>query len=101
MLVFVSDLHLRPGAPSPMSRAAQFSRLWQRIEGGRPGSPGRLCLVGDIFDLLRAPAWLGSKIRPYAEPSPEQAAKAKAIVEATLEADRSFLDAVRRKLEEV
>ncbi len=100
MLVFVSDFHLRPGAPSPVSRAAQFSRLWQLIDGGHPGSPVRLCLVGDIFDLVRAPAWLGSKLRPYAEPSPELAAKALAIVEATLEADRSFFDAVRHKVEE-
>jgi UDP-2,3-diacylglucosamine pyrophosphatase LpxH len=100
MLVFVSDLHLRPGTPSPVSRAAQFRRLWQRIEGGRPGAPVRLCLVGDIFDLVRAPEWLGSAVRPYADPSPELAARTKAIVEATLEADRSFFLAVQRLVQE-
>ena len=56
MLVFISDLHLRPGNPSPVSRAAQFRRLWELIEGGRPEAPVRLCLVGDIFDLVRATA---------------------------------------------
>jgi UDP-2,3-diacylglucosamine pyrophosphatase LpxH len=100
LLVFVSDLHLRPGAPSPMSRAAQFRRLWQRLEGGRPDAPVRLCLVGDIFDLVRAPQWLGAKVRPYDDPSPALAAQVKEIVDATLEADRPFFEAVRRKVEE-
>jgi len=100
MLVFISDLHLRPGTPSPVSRAAQFSRLWQRLEGGRPGHPVRLCLVGDIFDLVRAPQWLASAVRPYAEPSPELAAQVKAVVDATLEADRPFFEALRRRVEE-
>ena len=100
MLVFISDLHLRPGAPSPVARAAQFRRLWERIDGGRPGDPVRLCLVGDIFDLVRAPQWLGSPVRPYHGPSPELAAKVKAIVDATVDADRPFFEAVRRKVEE-
>src|SRR6266496_211668 len=100
MLVFISDLHLRPGTPSPVSRAAQFRRLWQRVEEGRPGSPVRLVLVGDIFDLVRAPQWLGTKVRPYAEPSPELAAVVKEIVDATLEADRAFFDAARAKVDE-
>jgi UDP-2,3-diacylglucosamine pyrophosphatase LpxH len=100
MLVFVSDLHLRPGTPSPVSRAAQFRRLWQQVEGGRPGAPVRLCLVGDIFDLVRAPQWLGSPVRPYAGPSPALAAQVKAIVDATVEADRPFFDAVARKVVE-
>src|SRR5512141_2219943 len=99
MLVFVSDLHLRPGAPSPMARAAQFRRLWERIEGGRPGAPVRLCLVGDIFDLVRAPQWLDARVRPYGEPSPDQAAMVKSIVDATVAADRPFFEAVRRQVE--
>lgn len=100
MLLFISDLHLRPGAPSPMSRAAQFHRLWERVEAGRPGAPVRLCLVGDIFDLVRAPQWLASRVRPYHEPSPELVAQVKAIVDETLRADRSFFEAVRRKVDE-
>jgi UDP-2,3-diacylglucosamine pyrophosphatase LpxH len=83
-----------------MSRAAQFRRLWERIEGGRPEAPVRLCLVGDIFDLVRAPGWLGSSVRPYDEPSPELAAKVESIVRATLEADRTFVEAVQRKADE-
>jgi len=83
-----------------MARAAQFRRLWERLEGGRPGAPVRLCLLGDIFDLVRAPQWLSSAVRPYAEPSAEMAAQVKTIVEATIEADRPFFAAVRRKVEE-
>ena len=99
LLVFVSDLHLRPGAPSPVSRAAQVGRLWQLLEGGRPGAPVRLCLVGDIFDLVRAPEWLGSPVRPYHAPSPELARQVKAIVDATLEADHVFFEKVRGKVD--
>jgi UDP-2,3-diacylglucosamine pyrophosphatase LpxH len=100
MLVFISDLHLRPGAPSPVGREAQFQRLWQRIEGGRPDAPVQLCLLGDIFDLVRAPAWLTSRVRPYDEPSPALAALVRQIVDDTIEADRPFFEAVRRKVNE-
>jgi UDP-2,3-diacylglucosamine pyrophosphatase LpxH len=100
LLVFISDLHLRPGARSPVSREAQFRRLWQRLEGGRPGSPVRLCLVGDIFDLVRAPHWLGTKVRPYHAPSPALAAHVKEIVDATVEADAPFFEAVRYKVDQ-
>ncbi len=99
MLVFVSDLHLRTGAPTPVARAAQFGRLWSRIEGGSPGAPIRLCLLGDIFDLVRAPEWLGCTVRPYHEPSPELAAQVKRVIDATIEADRPFFEAMRRKVE--
>ena len=100
MLVFVSDLHLRPGAPSPVSREAQLRRLWQRLEGGRPEAPVRLCLLGDIFDLVRAPQWLGTTVRPYGEPSPALAEQVTGIVAATVDADRPFFEAVQRKVAE-
>lgn len=100
MLVFISDLHLRPGAPSPVAREAQLRRLWQRLEGGQPGAPVRLVLLGDVFDLVRAPAWLTAPVRPYAEPSPEQAAVVEGIVDATVAADAPFFAAVRQKVEQ-
>jgi UDP-2,3-diacylglucosamine pyrophosphatase LpxH len=100
LLVFISDLHLRPGAHAPLSRAAQFRRLWSRLEGGRPEERVRLCLVGDIFDLVRAPQWLAGGVRPYDEPSPALAARAKEIVDATVEADRPFFEALRQKVDE-
>jgi UDP-2,3-diacylglucosamine pyrophosphatase LpxH len=83
-----------------MSRAAQFHRLWQQLERGRPEAPVRLCLVGDIFDLVRAPHWLGTRVRPYDPPSPLLAAHVKEIVDATLEADRPFFEALRKKVDE-
>jgi UDP-2,3-diacylglucosamine pyrophosphatase LpxH len=99
MLVFVSDLHLRPGATSGISRAAQFERLWQRIEGGRPGAPVRLCLLGDIFDLVRAPGWIDAPERPYHEPSPELAARVEVLVRDTLAAEAPFFAALRGEVE--
>jgi UDP-2,3-diacylglucosamine pyrophosphatase LpxH len=97
VLVFVSDLHLRPGA-SGVSRAAQFARFWQRIEGGRPEAPVRLCLLGDIFDLVRAPAWLGAAEKPYHEPSAALAARVEQIVRETLVAEAPFFAALRGKV---
>jgi UDP-2,3-diacylglucosamine pyrophosphatase LpxH len=99
LLVFISDLHLRPGASGGISRAAQLARLWQRIELGRPGAPVRLCLLGDIFDLVRAPSWLDVPERPYHEPSPALAARVEAIVDDTLAAEAPLFAALRERVE--
>jgi UDP-2,3-diacylglucosamine pyrophosphatase LpxH len=100
VLVFISDLHLRPGTSSRISRAARFESLWQRIAGSRRDGPVRLCLVGDIFDLVRAPDWLRLPVKPYHPPSPELAREVAAIVARTLECERDFAAAIRSKVEE-
>jgi UDP-2,3-diacylglucosamine pyrophosphatase LpxH len=98
VLVFVSDLHLRPGTAHHISRGALFERLWHRIEAGRPGAPVKLVLLGDIFDLVRAPAWLTAHEKPYHEPSPALAARVGGIVEETVRAEAEFFDAIRARV---
>jgi UDP-2,3-diacylglucosamine pyrophosphatase LpxH len=100
MLVFVSDLHLRAGAGGGLARKAQLARLWQRIEGGRPDAPVKLVLLGDIFDLVRTPAWLDIPEKPYHEPSPELAARVKGIVDATIAEASLFFEFLRGRVEE-
>jgi UDP-2,3-diacylglucosamine pyrophosphatase LpxH len=98
LLVFVSDLHLRPGAGG-RSRAALFERLWSRIERGQPGAAVRLCLLGDIFDLVRAPAWLATREKPYHAPSAALAARVEALVGETIAAEAPFFAALRRQVD--
>jgi UDP-2,3-diacylglucosamine pyrophosphatase LpxH len=98
MLVFVSDLHLRAGATSGISRAAQLARLWQRIEAGRPGAPVRLVLLGDVLDLVRAPGWLAGPERPYHEPSEALAARVLSLVEAAIAQEAALFSALRARV---
>jgi UDP-2,3-diacylglucosamine pyrophosphatase LpxH len=60
----------------------------------------KLCLLGDIFDLVRAPGWLHGPERPYHQPSPELAARVEAIVKDTLAAEAPFFAALRRQVEQ-
>jgi UDP-2,3-diacylglucosamine pyrophosphatase LpxH len=94
MLIFISDLHLRPG-PGRLTRAAQFERLRRLLEPQPRDGPVRLCLLGDVFDLVRAPAWLAGPERPYHEPSAALCARVDAIVEATIRDEAPFFDALR------
>ncbi len=99
MLILVSDLHLRPGAATHLSRLAQFERFWGRIDQARRGEPATLCFVGDLVDLVRAPDWLEGKHRPYHEPGAALAAEVDALVGRTLEAEKPFLDAIRTQVD--
>jgi len=99
MLIFVSDLHLRPGAVSHLPKHEQFARFWERIARSPHEGPARLAFVGDLFDLVRSPLWLVGDLRPYHEPSPELAAEIESQVLATIEAERPFFDAIRTKVE--
>ncbi|HET7754148.1 MAG TPA: metallophosphoesterase [Anaeromyxobacteraceae bacterium] len=99
MLVFVSDLHLRPAGAGGLAREAQVARLWQRIEGGRPDAPVKLVLLGDIFDLVRTPAWIGVGEKPYHEPSAQVAARVKEIVDATIAEGTRFFEFLRGHVE--
>ncbi len=99
MLILVSDLHLRPGAATHLSRAAQFERFWARIDQARRDERATLCFVGDLIDLVRAPDWLAGPHRPYHEPGPELAAEVDALVARTVEAEAQLLGAIRARVE--
>jgi UDP-2,3-diacylglucosamine pyrophosphatase LpxH len=98
VLIFVSDLHLRTGGRLNLSRAAQFQRFWQRIESSRRGGKARLCIVGDLFDLVRTPDWFQGALRPYSDPSPELEAAIEATIQKTLELERPFLSQLKAKV---
>ena len=98
MLIFVSDLHLRPGASPHLSRAAQFERFWLRIDQSRQGDAAQLCFVGDLVDLVRAPDWHRGALRPYHEPGPEVAAAVTDLVRETIAAEKPFFAAIRAKV---
>lgn len=99
MLIFISDLHLRPGASSLISRAAQFARFWERIEVARRERPAELCFVGDLFDLVRSPDWLETSHRPYHEPGPALADEVEKLVARTVAGEKDFFGAIRERTE--
>ncbi len=98
MLIFISDLHLRTGGRLNLSRSAQFQRFWQRIDGSRRGGVAQLCIVGDLFDLVRTPDWFQGSLRPYSEPTPELARAIDEVITKTLELEKPFLDALHAKV---
>lgn len=100
MLIFISDLHLRAGGRLNLSRSAQFKRFWQRIEQSRRDEVAQLCIVGDLFDLVRTPEWLNSSSRPYHAPSLGLALEIERIIEGTLEAEAAFLGALRQSVDD-
>ena len=54
LLIFVSDIHLTDRLHgNAVSKADQFARFWQRISAARGNRPAELCVVGDMFDLVR------------------------------------------------
>lgn len=95
MLIFISDLHLRPGAESHIPKHEQFARFWERIERQPHDGPVDLAIVGDFLDLVRSPVWLRGDLRPYHDPSPEQAAEVELQVRQTVAAEQPFFDALR------
>jgi UDP-2,3-diacylglucosamine pyrophosphatase LpxH len=99
VLILVSDLHLRPGAATHLSRLAQFERFWTRIEQARLDEPATLCFVGDLVDLVRAPDWLAGEHRPYHEPGPALAGEVDALVARTLEAEKALFSAIRARVD--
>lgn len=99
LLVFVSDIHLTDAlSGSAVSKKDAFERFWLRIEAARGQRPATLAFVGDLFDIVRSPRWFDGRERPYHEASAEQTAVVDAIVEATLERERPFFDAIRARV---
>jgi len=99
VLIFVSDLHLRPGARAHLGRAEQFARFWERIDRRRYGQAAKLCLVGDVFDLVRANDWQNGALRPYHDPSGLEPPVVD-LVTRTIAAEQDFFAAVRSKVEQ-
>ncbi len=101
LLVFVSDIHLTDAlAGSAVSKRDAFERFWARIQAARGARPATLAFVGDLFDIVRSPRWLEGRERPYHAPSPAQTAVVEQIVDATLERERPFFDAIRERVRE-
>lgn len=98
MLVFISDIHLRAGGRVNLSRAGQFTRFWQRIEGARRGGPVTLCFVGDTFDLVRDPAWFLTEHRPYHPMTEGLEAQATKMIADTLAAEAEFFRGIKAQV---
>lgn len=100
LVVFVSDIHLTDqlhGTAVP--KAAAFERFWQRIQVARGARRATLVFVGDLFDLVRSPAWFDTPHRPFHDPSAEMIAVIDGIVERTLERESEFFRVIREKVE--
>ncbi len=100
LLIFVSDIHLTDSLHgNAVSKAEQFSRFWDRIQVARGKRPAELCVVGDLFDLVRSPSWLDGRNRPYHGPSTNGVVKnVDKIVEDTIAREKGFFDALRAKI---
>ena len=99
MLVFISDLHLRPGAAARLPRSEQLTRFWQRIEHSRRGERVTLCFVGDLFDVVRSEDWARSPLRPYHAPDAPLAAAVDQLIARTLESEAPFFSALKRRVD--
>ena len=101
MLIFVSDLHLTDDLHSGnVPKAELFERFWTRIQAARGKRPAHLVFVGDLFDLVRSPAWLESAIRPYHDPCDRQRDIVDGIVARIIDREQAFFTAIRKRVEE-
>lgn len=99
MVIFVSDLHLTDSlVGTAVPKVATFERFWTRIQVARGARPAHLVFVGDLFDIVRSPAWLESAFRPYHEASPHVAAMVERVVEAILARESAFFHAIRSRV---
>ena len=81
MLVIISDLHLTDGTSGSMISPGAFELLrgWleelavgasQRRDGSyRPVDRIDVVLLGDVLDVIRSSRWLGTKVRPWDDPT--------------------------------
>jgi UDP-2,3-diacylglucosamine pyrophosphatase LpxH len=100
LLVLVSDIHLTDRLHgNAVAKAEQFARFWQRIAAARGGRPAQLCVVGDLFDVVRSPAWHEGRHRPYHGASTNGVVKTvETIVRETLRREHEFFAALRAKI---
>jgi UDP-2,3-diacylglucosamine pyrophosphatase LpxH len=101
LLIFVSDIHLTDRLHgSAISKADQFARFWQRISIARGQRPAELCIVGDLFDLVRSPSWFEGRHRPYHGASTNGVVKnVEKIVEETIAREAGFFSAIRERVQ--
>ncbi|HEY5939005.1 MAG TPA: hypothetical protein VIU61_30335 [Kofleriaceae bacterium] len=101
LLIFVSDIHLTDRLHgNAVSKAEQFARFWQRISIARGKRPAELCVVGDLFDLVRSPSWFEGRHRPYHGASNNGVIKnVEQIVDETLAREADFFTAIRERVE--
>ena len=100
LLIFVSDIHLTDSLHgNAVSKAEQFARFWERIQVARGKRPAELCVVGDLFDLVRSPSWFEGRHRPYHGASTHGVVKnVEMIVDETIKREQGFFDALRAKI---
>ena len=100
LLIFISDIHLTDRLHgNAVTKADQFARFWQRISVARGNRPAELCIVGDLFDLVRSPSWFEGRMRPYHGASTNGVVRnVEKIVEETLVREAGFFDAIRSKV---
>src|SRR5690349_7602372 len=101
LLIFVSDIHLTDSLHgNAVSKAEQLARFWERIQGVRGKRPAELCVVGDLFDLVRSPSWFDGRHRPYHGASNNGVVKnVEAIVRDTIRREQGFFDALKAKIQ--
>lgn len=101
LLIFVSDIHLTDRLHgNAVSKADQFARFWQRISAARGNRPAELCVVGDMFDLVRSPSWFEGRHRPYHGASTNGVVRnVEKIVEETITREAGFFDAIRSRVQ--
>jgi UDP-2,3-diacylglucosamine pyrophosphatase LpxH len=100
LLIFVSDIHLTDRLHgNAVSKAEQFARFWDRIQIARGKRPAELCVVGDLFDLVRSPSWFDGRHRPYHGASTNGVVKnVETIVDETIKREQGFFDALKAKI---
>jgi UDP-2,3-diacylglucosamine pyrophosphatase LpxH len=100
LLIFVSDIHLTDRLHgNSVSKADQFARFWTRIQEARGTRPAELCIVGDLFDLVRSPSWFEGRHRPYHGASNNGVVKnVEQIVSETIDREAGFFGALRSKV---
>jgi len=100
LLIFISDIHLTDRLHgNAVSKADQFARFWERIGAVRGNRAAELCVVGDLFDLVRSPTWFDGRHRPYHGATQNGVVKTvEQIVDATIKREQGFFDALRAKI---
>jgi UDP-2,3-diacylglucosamine pyrophosphatase LpxH len=101
LLIFVSDIHLTDSLHgNAVSKELQFTRFWERIQVARGKRPAQLCIVGDMFDLVRSPSWFDGRHRPYHGATTNGVVKnVERIVEETVKREAGFFTALRSRVE--